>query len=511
MRRSLSFFERLKLYPLFIVALMMIAGIIAGSYITLPYNVVLYTLAAFLILALVSYKRLLLRYIFIYVSVFLLGAILYYNAVKEYSLKNESRQNFNAVITSSPSPHGKIVRCDIVVTSGKMKGRKLRASIMRDTIEQRYLLLKVGSGISCNAIVAPAKDFSDGHFSYSRYLVSNSISGTAFVPLYHWKQERVPLSSLSTSDRLRLVASKYRLKLIERYQSSGLSDLSLSLVSAMTLGERSMISKEIRDEFSITGTSHVLAMSGLHLSILYMFLTFAWGRRKRWVLVSFVNIILIWAFVFIAGLPLSLVRSAIMLTTHSVLSVARRDSLSLNTLSLAALIIIIGNPISVYDVGFQMSFSAVLAILLLVPWIIGKLGEKEMLNFPASRLCWSFVIVSCVAQMAVAPLIAYYFGRISCYFLLANLVAIPCTYVILISGMLLLIVPIAPFQSFVANILNATVRFMNDSLAFISSRPGSSFNVEIGAIGVVFYYIVLVAIIAFVYKKYGVGQSKVLS
>ena len=310
----------------------------------LPYNVVLYTLAAFLILALVSYKRLLLRYIFIYVSVFLLGAILYYNAVKEYSLKNESRQNFNAVITSSPSPHGKIVRCDIVVTSGKMKGRKLRASIMRDTIEQRYLLLKVGSGISCDAIVAPAKDFSDGHFSYSRYLMSNSISGTAFVPLYHWKQERVPLSSLSTSDRLRLVASKYRLKLIERYQSSGLSDLSLSLVSAMTLGERSMISKEIRDEFSITGTSHVLAMSGLHLSILYMFLTFAWGRRKRWVLVSFVNIIMIWAFVFIAGLPLSLVRSAIMLTTHSVLSVARRDSLSLNTLSLAALIIIIGNP-----------------------------------------------------------------------------------------------------------------------------------------------------------------------
>ena len=343
---------------------MMIAGIIAGSYIMLPYNVVLYSLAAFLILALVSYKRLLLRYIFIYVSVFLLGAILYYNAVKEYSLKNESRQNFNAVITSSPSPHGKIVRCDIVVTSGKMKGRKLRASIMRDTIEQRYLLLKVGSGISCDAIVAPAKDFSDGHFSYPRYLMSNSISGTAFVPLYHWKQERVPLSTLSTSDRLRLVASKYRLKLIERYQSSGLSDLSLSLVSAMTLGERSMISKEIRDEFSITGTSHVLAMSGLHLSILYMFLTFAWGRRKRWVLVSFVNIILIWAFVFIAGLPLSLVRSAIMLTTHSVLSVARRDSLSLNTLSLAALIIIIGNPMSVYDVGFQMSFSAVLAILL---------------------------------------------------------------------------------------------------------------------------------------------------
>ena len=81
---------------------MMIVGIIAGSYIMLPYNVVLYTLAAFLILALVSYKRLLLRYIFIYVSVFLLGAILYYNAVKEYSLKNESRQNFNAVITSSP-------------------------------------------------------------------------------------------------------------------------------------------------------------------------------------------------------------------------------------------------------------------------------------------------------------------------------------------------------------------------------------------------------------------------
>ncbi len=508
MRRSLPFLERLKLHPLFIVALVLIAGVLVGGCVDLPYNVLLYGFTAFVVCAIASYKYLYLRYILIYVSVFLLGVMIHESAVEEYTVKQESWQNIEAIVTSAPGKHGKIVRCDIVVTSGKMKGKKLRANIMRDTIGNRYLMLRVGSGIRCNALVAPAKEFSDGHFSYSRYLMYNGISGTAFIPVSHWRQARIPLSSLSASDRLRLVASKYREKLVERYNSSGLSDLSLSLVSAMTLGERSMLSKEVREEFSMTGTSHVLAMSGLHLSILYLFLTFAWGRRKRWVLVSFVNIILIWTFVFIAGLPLSLVRSAIMLTTHCVLGVARRDSLPLNTLSLAALIIVIGNPVSVYDIGFQMSFAAVFSILLLVPWTMRILGRSALLGLPASRLCLSFVIVSCVAQMAVAPLIAYYFGRVSCYFLLANVVAVPCTYVILVSGMLLLLVPITSLQVLLSGILNGTVSFMDSSLAFISSLPGASFGIEISGWAVVCVYIALVAIIVLVYKRYGVGRSK---
>ena len=487
----------------------MIGGIITGSFFAFPYKVTLYTISALLFIAVLSYKNLIIRYLFLYVSVFLLGAVMYQRAYNEYTIGNESRQNIKAIIVSSPTQHGKVVRCDVVVANGRMAGRRMRASIMRDTIEQRYKRLEIGTGIECDAFISPPKDFGEGNFSYSRYLMNNGISATAFVPTNHWRFVGIPLSCLSTTDLLRLRASQYREKLIKRYKASGLDEVSLSLVSAMTLGERSMISKSVREEFSATGTSHVLAMSGLHLSIIYMFLTFAWGRRKRWAIVSLVNIILIWSFVFIAGLPTSLVRSAIMLTTYCVLSVSRYEAQPMNTLSLAALIIIIANPMSIYDVGFQMSFMAVLGILTLVPWIMGWLGERAVLGFPASRLCFSFISVSCVAQLAVAPLIAYYFGRFSTYFLIANVVAIPCTYIILLSGMLLLLVPVAAFRGFVAGILNSVVGFMNNALAYISSLPYASVNVDVGVWGVIIIYVVIITLLVVANKLLKTRNTKV--
>lgn len=509
MRRSLSFLERLKLYPLLIVTLIMIGGIITGSFFAFPYEVTLYSILVLLLFAILSYKNLIIRYIFLYVSVFLLGIVLYQHALKEYTIENESRQNIKAIIVSSPTQHGKIVRCDVVVANGSMAGRRVRASIMRDTIGQRYKRLGIGSGIECDAFISPPKDFGEGNFSYSRYLMNNGISATVFVPTNHWRFVGIPFSCLSVTDMLRLRATQYREELIKRYKASGLNDVSLSLVSAMTLGERSMISKSVREEFSATGTSHVLAMSGLHLSILYMFLTFAWGRRKRWVVVSLVNIILIWSFVFIAGLPTSLVRSAIMLTTYCMLSVSRYEAKPLNTLSLAALIIVLINPMSVYDVGFQMSFMAVLGILTLVPWIMERLGERAVFRFPASRLCFSFIVVSCVAQLAVAPLITYYFGRFSCYFLIANVVAIPCTYIILLLGMLLLIVPVAAFQGFVAGILNSVVGFMNNALAYVASLPYASVDVNVGVGGVVIMYVVIITLLVVAHKLIGTRHTKV--
>ena len=510
MRRSLSFLERLKLYPLFIVAVVLIAGLITGSCFNLPLNVVIYSLVAFLVLVLLSYKSLIIRFLFLYVSVFLLGIVLCNRAQREYTINGETHEKLNAIIVTSPSQHGKVVRCDIVVVSGKMSGRRLRANIMRDTIEQHYLKLRVGKGLECKAIVAPPKDFGSGKFSYSRYLKCNGISGTAFIPIYNWRFVRVPLSSLSITDMFRLRASQYREKLIERYDMSGLDSMSLALVSAMTLGERSMLSKSFREEFSITGASHVLAMSGLHLSIIYLFLTFAWGKRKRWVIVSLVNIVIIWYFVFIAGLPTSLVRSAIMLTTYCLLSVARRNSQPLNTLSLAALIILIGNPMSVYDVGFQMSFSSVLGIMVLVPWIMNRFGESIVYRFPGARFVLSFITVSCVAQLAVAPLIAYYFGRVSCYFLIANIVVIPCTYIIIVSGMLLLIVPVVFIQSLLASILNWLVGFMNRALVFISSLPGASINVDISLPVLIILYVAIIALIVMMGRVIKTRQTKAL-
>ena len=106
-------------------------------------------------------------------------------------------------------------------------------------------------------------------------------------------------------------------------------------------------------------------------------------------------------------------------------------------------------------------------------------------------------MVSCLAQLAVAPLVAYYFGRVSCYFLLSNAVVIPCTYVILIAGMLLLIIPFSAIQYLMAQTLTFTISVIDKSLSWIESLPGVSIeNVKLNEISVFLIYI-LIAIICF--------------
>lgn len=497
MRHSPSFLEKAKLYPLAKVAVLLITGIVLGSHFAFSQTVVISLLAAFLLIALFSYRNLIVRDIFFYISIVILGIVLYYNSNNDFSLPTSKSSKFHAVLLSSPKQHGKIISCDIVVTSGKMTGKRLRASIMRDTIENRYRHLEIGSGIVANAVIEKPMNFKEGNFNYERFLKSHGISGMAFITIDKWITKKIPLSSLSAFDLLQLKSLKYREKFIQKYRISGLEDNGLAIVSAMTLGDKSMLDTSIRDRFSVTGASHVLAMSGLHLSILYLFLTFAWGRRKRWVAVSLFNIILIWTFVFISGMPISLVRSAIMLSVYCMLDVIHRNSQPLNTLALAALIVTISNPMSVFDVGFQMSFIAVFLILLLCPTLVSAGWRFPVFRFAFVRVCWNFIVVSCVAQLAVAPLVAYYFGRVSCYFLLSNAVVIPCTYVILIAGMLLLIIPFSAIQYLMAQTLTFTISVIDKSLSWIESLPGVSIeNVKLNEISVFLIYI-LIAIICF--------------
>lgn len=482
------------MYPLAKVAVLLIVGIVLGSRFAFSLPVTVSLLVAFLLVSLLSHRNLIVRDIFFYIGVVTFGVVLHNDTSNRLSVPSSSSSKFHAVLLSQPKEHGKVISCDIIVTSGEMTGKRLRASILRDTIYNRYKSLGVGSGIVANAVTEPPKNFKEGNFDYATFLKSRGISGTAFIMADKWKPKRLPLASLSTLDLLQLKALEYREQLVGKYRISGLNDTGLAIVSAITLGDKSMLDAQIRDLFSVTGASHVLAMSGLHLSILYLFLTYAWGRRKRWVAVSLVNIVLVWAFVFIAGMPVSLVRSAIMLSVYCMLDVIHRNTQPLNTLALAAIIVLIGNPMSIFDIGFQMSFMAVLFILLLCPGLLAAGWRFAAFRFALVRVCWNFVAVSCVAQLAVAPLVAHYFGRVSCYFLLANVVVIPSTYVVLVCAMLLLLVPFSAIQHTIAEVLSFTVNATYNSLSWLASLPGVSVeNVRPGSLGLVIIYILLVA------------------
>lgn len=501
MRRRLSLIEKTKLYPLVKVVVPLILGIVIGNNFAIHQTVVVPLLIALLFMALLSYKNLIFRDIVFYVAVIFLGIVLYNKSQQELSINITESTIFQAVIMSSPKQHGKVMRCDVIVTTGEMAGKRLQASIMRDTVENRYRHLKTGTGIVVNASISPIKDYKRGNFNYKNYLLSHGISGTAFITPNKWTLIRTSLSELSTLDILRLRAVKYKEVLIDKFRISGLENNELAIASAMTLGDKSMLDKSVRDRFSVTGVSHVLAMSGLHLSILYLFLTYAWGKRKRWVAVSLFNILIIWAFVFIAGMPFSLLRSAIMLSVFCMLDVIHRNTQPINTLALSALIIIFITPESIFDVGFQMSFIAVLFILSICPKIVSMEWHSSVFRYNIVRYLWKFIVVSCVAQIAVAPLVAYYFGRFSCYFLLSNFIAIPCTYIIIICGMLLLIIPLPVIQYSIAKILSLAVAVMDDCLIWISSLPGASIdNIHFNKTGVFSIYVAII-ILCYVFVK----------
>ena len=187
-----------------------------------------------------------------------------------------------------------------------------------------------------------------------------------------------------------------------------------AVVAAMTLGDKSALSQELREVYSVTGASHVLALSGLHLGIIYMLLTLLLGGSRFFTFspFHFFTLSAIWSFVFLVGMPVSVVRSATMLTVYALLSLGHRDKMSVNTLAFTALLVLIVSPLSLFDIGFQMSYLSVFAILLMVPLSERLFPVGYLMTHRVIRWLWGMVAVSCAAQIGVAPLVAYYFGRL---------------------------------------------------------------------------------------------------
>lgn len=259
-----------------------------------------------------------------------------------------------------------------------------------------------------------------------------------------------------------------RYRLLQRLSDGGIEGDAYAVVAAMALGDKSALTKELKDMYSLTGASHVLALSGLHLGIIYMLLSLL-VRGRRWRMLSQLFLIIsIWGFVFLVGMSMSVVRAAIMLSVYALLSLGHRDKMSVNTLAFTAIVMLLANPLSLFDVGFQLSFMAVFSILVWYPLFEGLIPQPFLMSHRSIRWIWSMVAVSCAAQLGTAPLVAYYFGRFSTLFLITNLVVIPTATLILYLALLVLIVPS------LAYLLNYIVTFLNTFLERMAAFPCAS-------------------------------------
>ena len=341
---------------------------------------------------------------------------------------------------------------------------KIAVSLMAGMVLARYLVIPFHLFPLLVVIVLLA-------FCLWRYeQLQSAVIGLCMVVLGALLMQRAQQASQESSrlDRSKTYFLEQRTQLLDRLSESGVDGSVYAVVAAMSLGDKSQLTKELKDTYAVSGASHILALSGLHLGIIYTLLSLLLSHRRWQVVSQVVIIVCIWLFVFLVGMSASVVRSAVMFTIYALLSLGHRDRMSVNTLAFAAIVMLLFNPMSLFDIGFQLSFMAVLAILLFYPLFENVWSQPFLFNHRIFRWLWMMLTVSCAAQIGVAPLVAYYFGRFSNYFLLANLVVVPAATLILYLSLLVLLIP-----SF-AYLLIYIVEALNRLLTGIATLPGAS-------------------------------------
>ncbi len=306
---------------------------------------------------------------------------------------------------------------------------------------------------------------------------------TRQIDKYQMPAQHCTYQELSSLDRTMIKVGTYREEVEKKMKDLHIEEQDYAVIAAMTLGDKSALDQETKDSYSIAGASHVLAISGLHIGIIFQLFLLMLGGKRKSLPTIIVSTTAIWAYVVFIGMPNSAVRSATMISIYSFALLSRRSPVSLNTLAFAYVIMLLINPLSLYDISFQMSFLAVLSILLFYPLLRDLLRPRHLL----SRRVWQLLCVSAAAQIGTMPLIVYYFGRISCYSLLTSLVAIPAaTLILYLSALLLILFPITCISwlasigdmltDIIARILVSITQFANTFFQLTSMLPGASID-----------------------------------
>ena len=325
-------------------------------------------------------------------------------------------------------------------------------------------------------------------FDYGRYLRRKGVCGSAYVASGHWKMVGHS-SSMSVMDRL----EKVREGLKERYRELGFQGDELALLTALTVGEKEDLSEEIREVYSVSGASHVLAISGLHIGLLYSILWMLftpWRRNRKFKTVSvFIIIGVLWTFAALTGFPVSVVRSVIMFSLIGISSLLQEKPHTLNTLATAAFLMLLFRPLWLFEIGFQMSFAAVASIVLLHP----KLSSLWNVRHWSLRWFRDMLSVSIAAQIGVAPIIAFYFHRFSVYFLLTNFWVIPMVSVVMyVAVFMLVLLPFPTLQQWVAILEIKLIHWQNAVLEGISQWPSATIDrIWLTVIEVFAWYVVI--------------------
>lgn len=465
-------------------------------------DIVIYSLSAFTLLFFILHfvvGRHSFRWLFgasVYLFFFALGIGITVVRLSQVHCKWEKDKAFYEVqITDVPQEKSKSIACPVIVLSPINK--KALLYFLKDSLSKE---LKCGDKLLLYAtIISPVNRHNPETFDYASYLLRKGISGTGFVGSGNW-QRIGGASSVS----LRQKAAVYREKVIEHYRNLGFEGKELSVLSALTLGDKEELSQEVKDAYSTSGVSHLLALSGLHIGIictLFAGLLFLTTRlRVLFIIVHLFVIALLWGYACFTGLSPSVIRSVTMFTLLILAKMGRTKGITLNTLAVAAFLMLLWNPFYLFDVSFQLSFVSVASILILQPFLYRQIKVENRVG----KYVWGLLTVTMAAQIGTCPIVMYYFSGFPVYFLLTNLFAVPWVFVIMYATVLMLVLGFVPFiQVYVAGVIGWMIKAMNECMAYVSNLPYSSIgHIWIAPIDMVIFYSVIALLALYVVRKY---------
>ena len=304
-------------------------------------------------------------------------------------------------------------------------------------------------------------------FDYSSYMRIHGVSGEIYVDAGQWfrPEQGIDRSLLTTAGRLRE-------HLLDVLKNNGLRGTEYAVAGALILGYRSEIDQETRHSYAVSGAMHILAVSGLHVGILYLLIHFLLGFIKKIRYYSFVRVIIIliiiWFYALLTGLSPSVTRASTMFSFVAVGVTFRRSANIFNTLASSAFVQLLINPFTLFMVGFQLSYFAVAGIVYYQPVISSLIKFRTML----AEKIWALSTVSLSAQLIIFPLGIYYFNQFPNYFLLTNILAVPLAMIILYLGLVLFLCSFIPvLASVIAFLLNIAISLLNFITGAISHLP----------------------------------------
>lgn len=271
-------------------------------------------------------------------------------------------------------------------------------------------------------------------FDYAKYLQHRYILYSAYVRNKSWR-----LLEKNKGSSLKSMAVAWRQKLLNIYKKTGLRNEAYEILAALTLGAREEVSSDVKTVWTAAGATHVLAVSGLHVGIIFgimqFILSFLAGSKLGRFFRGLILIASLWLYALLTGMSPSVMRAACMFSFLAIGLMINRRGTIYNSLAISAFLLLLIDPFVLFEVGFQFSYLAVVSIVFFQPRF-EKLIEVHQTFL---RWSWKLFTVSLAAQVGTFPLAIYYFHQFPSYFFLSNFVIIPVAGLLIYGSALLLI------------------------------------------------------------------------